>query len=120
MTTRLVIVPPAPWVNANHRDNHYKKAKLTKAWRTAAMEAALADDSWEPAEQVHITIHYRFPDNRRRETSNLQPTSKALVDGIVDAGMCPDDRDENCTGPDNRRWWPNGTPLVCIEVEAVA
>lgn len=119
---RLILLePPAAFINSNHRDHHQTRAKLTKKWRTAAMEAVLAADDVPCADRVHITIHYRFPDNRRREVGNLQPTSKALVDGIVDSGICvPDDRDENVTGPDNRRWWPNGTPLVAIEIRAVA
>lgn len=69
--------------------------------------------------RARIEIWYRFPDNRRREVANLQPTSKAIVDGLVDAGLLPDDQDEHCVGPDNRRLWPNGPHEVLVRVYAL-
>lgn len=38
-----------------------------------------------------VTLHYRPRDNRRRDADNLVPTLKALCDGLVDAGLVPDD-----------------------------
>jgi Holliday junction resolvase RusA-like endonuclease len=111
--------PPADFINANQRLHHHAKAKLTKAWREAAgLHAKYAED-YRQYDRAHITIAYRFPNNRRRETSNLQPTSKAIVDGLVDAGVIPDDSDEFVVGPDNRRHVPNGSPLVTITIRAI-
>lgn len=117
--TRIELTPPAPFINANDRLHFRVEAKLTKAWRQAAFVAAKSA-KLPPMERVRIVVHYRFPNNLRRETSNLQPTSKALVDGLVDAGICKDDRDEIVTGPDNRREWPNGPVRVVIELEEVS
>lgn len=115
MTTLILDPPPAPFINANQRLHFHAKAALTKAWREAAYVSATA----RTYDRAHITITYRFPTNHRREVSNLQPTSKAIVDGLVDAGVIKDDSDEYVIGPDNRRERPNGSPRVTITIEEV-
>jgi crossover junction endodeoxyribonuclease RusA len=114
MTTTVAIEPPCAFINANDRHHHHAKAKLTKAWRQAA-EAAVGFDPYY-YERAHITVAYRFPTNHRREVANLQPTSKAIVDGLVDAGLLPDDSDDHVIGPDNRRERPNGPARVTVTI----
>jgi Holliday junction resolvase RusA-like endonuclease len=115
MNTVLQVLPPADYINANHRLHFHAKNQRTQAWRTAAKVAALAWAS-EKYERAHIQVAYRFPTNHRREVANLQPTSKALVDGLVDAGLLPDDDDRHVIGPDNRREWPNGPERITITI----
>lgn len=100
-------------ISANDRYGHHEKAKRTKRWREIAAGAG-----WdgEPLPWARLVVWYRFPDSIRRETSNLQPTSKGIVDGLVDAGVLVDDRDEFVDGPDNRREWPNGQHAVVVQV----
>jgi crossover junction endodeoxyribonuclease RusA len=115
--TIIVLEPPADLINANHRLHYQAKAKLTKAWREAAEKAIDGLGCHRPIyDSAHIVIGYRFPTNHRREVANLQPTSKALVDGLVDAGVIPDDSDDYVTGPDNRRVRPNGPLQVTITI----
>jgi crossover junction endodeoxyribonuclease RusA len=45
-------------------------------------------------QQVKIKAIYHPPDNRRRDTSNIFPSVKSAVDGIVDAGVLIDDNDK--------------------------
>ena len=44
-------------------------------------------------EKVKIRAIYYAPNNRRRDMSNLFPTVKSAVDGLVDAGVLKDDTD---------------------------
>jgi len=119
MTTVLVLEPPAPFINANDRLHFRAEAKLTAKWRK--WTADTVGSQWHPVhyDRAHITIAYRFKTNRRREVSNLQPTSKAIVDGLVDALLIPDDDDLHVIGPDNRREWPNGTPRVTVTITPI-
>lgn len=113
--TTLTLEPPAAFINANQRLHHHAKAKLTKAWREAS--AGLMVCYRQPYYQrAQVTVGIRFPTNHRRDVGNYYPTAKAILDGLVDAGLLPDDNDEHVTGPDMRRIRPNGTPLVVITV----
>jgi crossover junction endodeoxyribonuclease RusA len=118
MSTTIVIEPPCDFLNANKKLHHQPRAKLVKAWREAACAAVLAGFHPDYYERAHITVTYRLSNNRRQEVSNLQPTSKAIVDGLVDATLIPDDDDLHVIGPDNRREFPNGTPRVTVTIEA--
>lgn len=90
-----------PLLNANRRQHHMAKARLTRAIRDVAHMLARSDRV--PAlERAHIVCEYRPPDRRRRDVHNLFPSAKAAVDGLVDAGVLPDDSDEYLTGPDMR------------------
>jgi Holliday junction resolvase RusA-like endonuclease len=111
--------PPADFINANQRLHHHAKAKLTKAWREAAWLNAKYAEDYRQYDRAHVVIGYRFPTNHRRDVQNLQPTSKAICDGLVDAGLLIDDDDLHLIGPDNRRHIPNGSPLVTITIRAI-
>ncbi|ALY10499.1 RusA-like resolvase [Arthrobacter phage TaeYoung] len=102
-------------ISANDRLEKYAKNTRTQIWRNLAAGAALRAGV-EPLTWARIVYWVRWPDNRKRETSNLQPTAKAIVDGLVDAGVLLDDRDEIVDGPDARRIYPNGPHRVIIQL----
>lgn len=54
-------------------------------------------------ERARIQVEIVFPDRRRRDTHNYMATIKPLVDGLIDAGLLPDDDAEHLLGPDLRR-----------------
>lgn len=88
---------PAPALNMNHR-GWPVRWRLTKAWREATWAAAVqipARDRKRPASWVTVVLP--VPDRRRRDPHNLTPTLKAIVDGLVDAGLWPDDTPEFVT-----------------------
>lgn len=114
-----VDVRPLDWqkarMSANDRPHHLTKSNRNALWRQLTESSAL-QQSIEPLSWARLVVYVRFPTNARREVSNLQPTAKAIVDGIVDAKLLPDDRDECADGPDVRRLWPNGPHRVIVQM----
>lgn len=79
-----------PWtVNAQRNHHHMKTAKLVKMWRAHARAAA---HQWEPADgQVDIVAETWLTGRRSQDCGAMYPAVKAIIDGIVDAGILPDD-----------------------------
>lgn len=68
-------------------------------------------------ERARLVVTVSLPDRRRRDLHNFTPTIKALVDGLVDAGVLPDDDALHLSGPDwrlsaerSKRWM--GQPTI--------
>lgn len=111
ITTRCWVMPgacefgfraPAPFINANHRPHWAARAAAVQQWRAATLIHARAQRV-PRFQAAHITITYHYPPTRRRrDAGNLSPTAKAIIDGLVDARVLPDDNDEHLTGPDPR------------------
>lgn len=49
--------------------------------------------------RARVEVEFAYPDRRRRDRSNLAPTVKAIMDGLIDAGLLPDDADRFLDGP---------------------
>lgn len=96
--------PPDEYLTANGRYHWTKRARLTRSWREAAKVYARVAQM-PPLNRAHIIVTFGFSDKRRRDVANLQPTAKAIVDGLVDAEVLPDDDDRHLVGPDVRRGW---------------
>lgn len=100
-TCELVFLPPARLMSMNDRDHWRAKAKMTKLWRAAAHNALRQSPEVQAKAYSRPTrspsiVHIVFPvrDRRRRDPHNYYPTVKAIVDGLVDAGVWPDDTPE--------------------------
>lgn len=106
-TWRLELPAGAPLINANDNLHFRKKAELVKALRNTAW--ALARQAKLPALQTAHIYYVIHPDTkgRRRDPGNWSPSAKAAVDGLVDAGVLPDDNHTHLLGPDPRI----GTPI---------
>jgi crossover junction endodeoxyribonuclease RusA len=110
MTSLRFALPRAEVLTANQRLHWAQKARLTKDLRflgkivTAPHLDRLDPDDQAAAfhDRAHLTVHVGWPDKRRRDVANISPTIKALLDGIVDAGLLPDDDDTHLIGPDLR------------------
>lgn len=97
----LTIPAPAPWLNANQRTDLRRQTPDRRAWRDAAH--TLAKAAKLPALQAaYILAILQFTDKRRRDPHNYYPTIKAVVDGLVDYGLLPDDSSKYLAGPDVR------------------
>jgi Holliday junction resolvase RusA-like endonuclease len=92
-------------LTANCRLHWRRRNELTQYWRALVCihtRNRLQDGLWRPLEQAHITVTLTWPDRRRRDPANWAPTAKAIVDGLVDGGLLPDDDHRHLTGPDMR------------------
>lgn len=90
----VLIVPPCTWLNANQRHSHWsQRSGPTAEWRAAA--ALYTRQASVPAmERATITAVVRRADRRTdTDAQNRYPTIKAAIDGVVDAGVLPDDKD---------------------------
>jgi crossover junction endodeoxyribonuclease RusA len=87
---KVSLINEKPPLSANQREHWTVKAGLTKrvreevAWRARAAKIGRQD-------HVVVQLHYAPQDKRRRDASNLMATQKPGVDGLVDAGVVPDD-----------------------------
>lgn len=121
MTLELTIPAPCDWINANHRTHWAEKARRTKAWREAAYYAA----AQVPRRQrtftmpVRITCTAHKTRGGRWDATNLAPTGKALIDGLVDAGVLEDDDNTRVIGPDMRAGEKRDRACVVVRIEAV-
>ncbi len=79
-------------MNSNDREHWSKRAKVSSLIRATAR--GLCKDVPKGLLKVKIRAVYYAPDNRRRDVSNLFPSVKAAVDGLVDAGVIKDDNDK--------------------------
>lgn len=70
-----------------------------------------------------VVLFFRLPKAGKgvrtvREVANLQPVVKCLVDGLVDAGVFPDDGDSFVWGQDARRLPFNGNCELIVTIWA--
>lgn len=95
-TTGLAFAPPGPTLTLNKKLGHLAQARLVKEWRTmaywAACQLGAPSVRAHPPSTVQLVIPVRG--SRRRDPSNWMPTCKAVIDGLVDAGVWPDDNEE--------------------------
>jgi len=68
----------------------FKKAAAAKRYRRLAREATEAE-RLTPWIKASVTPRFFFPTKRRRDEDNAIASLKAAYDGIVDAGLLPDD-----------------------------
>jgi len=80
-----------PWTtNAERAGNRWERAALTKEWRTAfqllAKQEKIPVMSW-----ISVTVEPHQKGGRLQDVGACNPAVKAAIDGIVDAGVLPDD-----------------------------
>lgn len=93
------LIPRDLVLTSNQRLHPMVKAKKTKALRELARVEAEGLRGLQPC---RVIAWLAFPDRRRRDPNNWWPTVKALMDGLVDAGVWPDDDSTIIQGPDHR------------------
>lgn len=97
----LTFEQPEKWLNSNDRLHHMARARLTKYWRDLATVKG-RQVSVPHLQRAHIVVTFHKPTKRIYDPANLYPTAKACVDGLVTAGLLPDDNYRHLVGPDMR------------------
>lgn len=90
MIASIEFPQPAPLMSMNDRPHWAAKARAVRTWRAAACVAADASPH-RLLPPALVELHLPVADRRRRDPMNYAPTMKAVVDGLVDAGVWPDD-----------------------------
>lgn len=87
-----LVYPVRPWtLNSERTWHHYKRAKYVKEWREAYCALALAQGvPAVTAIEVEATP-YLSGRGRTQDVGACFPAVKAAVDGLVDAGVIPED-----------------------------
>lgn len=85
-------LPRAQIISANDRLHHMVRASRSSAIRQRGLIAG-RNSNVKLSPPVTLHSHIGWPDKRRRDRSNMAPTIKAYLDGVVSAGVLPDDSD---------------------------
>ncbi|GHF33242.1 hypothetical protein GCM10010218_12920 [Streptomyces mashuensis] len=94
-----LLMPYGELLTSNQRLHHMAEYRVRKRLRQEAALTARAHrlPRLERA-AVYYVLHPR-PIKRKRDPGNWAPTAKAYVDGLVDAGLVPDDNSDYLVGP---------------------
>lgn len=92
-----------PPLTLNQKMHWAVKAKLTRQVRSTVCSLARQARIGQH-EQVDVVLEYTPRDSRRRDRDNLVATLKPCLDGLVDAGLVPDD------SPQFLSW---SAPVIC-------
>lgn len=85
-----------PYLSLNQTLHKAVKSQRIKAIRTCAEEAAV-EANLPRLERFTAELHFIPKSRARRDPENWVPTSKAVVDGLVLAGVADDDSPEYFT-----------------------
>lgn len=102
-------------LSMNDRVGWRRSWRIGQGWKNAAHIAAVAQMGAGPAarrrEPCFVRVAFPVPDpGRRRDPHNLAPTVKAIVDGLVLAGVWPDDNERWVSVLDPRFYKPDRNP----------
>lgn len=102
MSEHVEIVLPwqLPRLSPNRRMHFRVRARETAAVRRDTGYLAIATFGWRRAEVTHpftVQLHYRPARAGKRDPGNLGLDTKACIDGLIDAGLAPDDTPQYVT-----------------------
>ena len=95
-------IPAEWWINANMRLHWTKRSARTANLRMLALSECQKQRLIKGLESARITAWITYPTKAKHDPNNDSPTTKALVDGLVDYGVLPDDDHLHLAGPDHR------------------
>lgn len=85
-------------LNENDRRHWTRKSPLVRTIRQIAHQTAVVTRA-PHLQRARLAVTLAYPDRKRRDRHNYTPTIKPIVDGLIDAGVLPDDDDTHLEGP---------------------
>lgn len=119
---RIVDVRMIDWPNQRLTSNDLKTSRWStkdkiKTWRQVGFKTFRTAPPIPEGHIARVVLWCRNPKSHQlKDPSNLQPTAKALVDGITDAGVWPDDNAKYVIGQDCRAIQPAGALELVIQI----
>jgi hypothetical protein len=98
-TATVVIEGPCALLSANRSLHWSKRSVIVRDWRLAARHDAKGTPAFERAK---ITVEIMQKAAVLADAGNYYPTVKACVDGLVDAGVLPNDTPSHVLGVELR------------------
>lgn len=100
-TSRTLPIARGHMLTANDKLHWARRASLTKQLRRWGYFLGCEGRGVERLHlaRARVVFEVAYPDRRRRDRHNLAPTIKAMLDGLIDAGLLPDDADRYLDGP---------------------
>lgn len=99
-TTLVVAVPRNELISLNSRAHFMAVHRQTAALVERGIVTVRAARPGRLAPPVRLDVFVHYPNaSRRRDVANLMGTVKPLVDGMVKAGLLPDDDNTHLHGP---------------------
>lgn len=86
-------IPKCLWLSSNDTLSRYPKAGRIKALRAMAALTARTQIPFTLGSVSEAAVSVGYPTDGRADPPNAWPTVKALMDGVVDAGILVDDDD---------------------------
>lgn len=113
-------------VTSNQRLHWARKARLVAYLRNRSRlqaRSGINDGTLTPYADDEKAVAWAtiaYPTRRRADPNNIAPTTKAIVDGLVDAGLLTDDDSKHLEGPHHVRAEepaPRGYYTIEIQLE---
>lgn len=111
----LTIQGIPPTQNEFRRMHHFTIAKRKKEWEEIVM-VEVKRQSIQKVNQVTMEYNLHFANNRRRDADNYATSCKFIQDGLVKAGILPDDDFDHVLGLTIKRGPNAKKPYIQIEI----
>lgn len=121
MSHLTATIPAELWLSANQRLHWAPKSHRTKSIRSIGWATASASGMRDAnLGTTHVAAFIAYPRNGRADPANAAPTVKALIDGMVDAGVWADDDSTHILGPTYLRDPKTGTSSYRVRLVLTA
>lgn len=78
-------------MNAERNAHHYQSAKIRKVWREAGLQGCRMAKVPKGLDRIGFIFQATYDKGPIPDPGALAPTSKGIIDGIVDYGVVADD-----------------------------